>query len=41
MELADERGKALQLEEEVDKMRVVCNHLWMELHAEAKVLVEG
>jgi hypothetical protein len=40
-EPTDERGKALQLEEEAEKARVECDRLWKELQAEAKVSVEG
>ena len=37
----DERGKALQLEEEAKKARVESDRLWKVLQAETKVSVEG
>jgi hypothetical protein len=40
VELANEHGKALHLEEEAEKAQVECDCLWRELQAEAKVSVE-
>ncbi|XP_066365346.1 uncharacterized protein [Miscanthus floridulus] len=41
VELVDEHGKALQLEEEAKKARGECDRLWKELQAKTKVSVEG
>lgn len=41
VELTDEGGKVLRLEEEVKKAHVECDRLWKELQVEAKVSVDG
>lgn len=41
MELTYERNKVLQLEEEAEKTRAECDHLWKELQVEAKGSVNG
>lgn len=41
MELTDEHGKALRLEEETEKAQVEFNYLWKELQVVAKVSEDG
>jgi hypothetical protein len=41
VELVNEHGKALKLEEEAEKAQVECDYLWREPEAEMKVSMDG